>query len=73
MDGTHDDTDPTAARGRLAKALRVEWLGQMAASLFWIGSVLTVGLNASGDWLQLFAASAWLTANVAAIMTVKVD
>lgn len=55
------------ARGRAAKALRVEWLGQTAASLFWIVSVFTYGLSSVGDWLQLCAASAWLVANVAAI------
>lgn len=55
--------------GRLAKALRVEWLGQMAASLFWIASVFTYGISSGGDWLQLFAASAWLVSNIAAIAT----
>ncbi|MEM9456432.1 MAG: hypothetical protein AAGF11_19785 [Myxococcota bacterium] len=58
---------PVARRSRLAKALRIEWLGQTAASLLWLGSVLTSGVNSSGDWLQLFAASAWLLANIAAV------
>ncbi|MEM7151253.1 MAG: hypothetical protein AAF799_00350 [Myxococcota bacterium] len=49
------------------KALRVEWLGQTVASLCWIGSVLVYGLNGTGDWLQLMAASAWLLANIAAL------
>lgn len=50
-----------------AKMLRVEWLGQTVASVCWIGSVFTYGLNSTGDWLQLAAASAWLLANVAAL------
>ena len=61
-----------AARpSRLAKAMRIEWLGQTAASLCWIASVLTMGINSRGDWLQLFAASAWLVANIAAIATAE--
>ena len=62
-------TGSRPARGRLAKALRIEWLGQTGASLFWIASVLTYGISSTGDWLQLFAASSWLMANVAAIVT----
>ena len=54
---------------RLARALRIEWLGQTAASLCWIASVLVYGIGSGGDWLQLFAASAWLVANIAAIAT----
>lgn len=64
---------PSAGQSRLARALRVEWLGQTAASVFWMGSMLTYGINSSGDWLQLFAASAWLLANIAAIATVEDD
>jgi len=55
-------------RSRFANVLRVEWLGQTAASLFWIASVLTYGISSSGDWLQLSAASAWLLANAAAVL-----
>ena len=62
-----------ARRGRLARALRIEWLGQTVASLCWIASVLAYGISSSGDWLQLCAASAWLLANVAAVMTVDGD
>lgn len=54
---------------KLSKALRVEWVGQTAASLFWISSVLAYGINSHGDWLQLFAASSWLIANIATIVT----
>lgn len=58
---------------RFERALRVEWLGQTAASLFWIASVFVYGITSTGDWLQLFAASAWLLANVAAILTNQAD
>ncbi len=62
-----------AGRSRLARALRVEWLGQTAASLCWIASMLTYGMSSSGDWLQLFAASAWLLANIVTIATAEAD
>ena len=58
---------------RLARALRAEWLGQTAASVCWIASMLTYGISSSGDWLQLFAASAWLLANIASIATAEAD
>ena len=62
-----------SVQARLARVLRIEWLGQTVASLCWIGSVLAYGVNSSGDWLQLFAASSWLLANVAAAVTIKAD
>ncbi|MEM6779401.1 MAG: hypothetical protein AAF670_17230 [Planctomycetota bacterium] len=52
---------------------RIEWLGQTLASLCWIASVFSYGIQSNGDWLQLVAASAWLVANIAAVMTNKVD
>lgn len=55
----------------LPRMLRVEWLGQTVASGCWICSVLVYGLSGTGDWLQLFAASAWLVANVAALGNVE--
>ena len=58
---------------RLARALRVDWLGQTAASVCWITSMLAYGVSSSGDWLQLLAASAWLLANIASIATAEVD
>ncbi|MEM7448853.1 MAG: hypothetical protein AAF355_11480 [Myxococcota bacterium] len=58
-----------AQRPRLEKALRVEWLGQTIASMCWIASVLMYGINSGGDWLQLIAASAWLVANIAAVVS----
>ena len=60
-------------RSRLARALRIEWLGQTAASVCWIASMLAYGISSSGDWLQLLAASAWLLANIASIATAEVD
>ncbi|MEM6979280.1 MAG: hypothetical protein AAF539_06385 [Planctomycetota bacterium] len=55
-------------RGRLAKILSVEWLGQTIASVCWIASVFSYGISSTGDWLQLMAASAWLLANIASAM-----
>ena len=49
------------------------WLGQTAASVCWIASMLAYGIESSGDWLQLGAASAWLLANIAAFMTAHAD
>ncbi len=62
-----------AIQTRLERVLRIEWLGQTVASVCWIGSVLAYGISSSGDWLQLFAASSWLLANIAAAVTVKAD
>ena len=53
------------------KALRLEWLGQMLASLCWILSVFAYGLGTLGDALQLAAASSWLVANLAALASSK--
>jgi hypothetical protein len=36
-------------------------------------SVLAYGINSTGDWLQLCAASAWLLANIASVMAIKAD
>lgn len=61
------------AQGRWARALRIEWLGQTAASLCWIASVFAYGLETTGDWLQLCAASAWLLSNVAVLVAAETD
>ena len=55
------------------KVLRIEWLGQTVASICWIVSVFTYGISSTGDWLQLAAASSWLVANLAAVVTIKAD
>ena len=67
----HADAQARAApkRRRMKRALRVERVGQTAASLCWIASVLVSGISSPGDWLQLCAASAWLLANTVAIAT----
>ena len=63
----------TPIQARLARVLRIEWLGQTVASICWIGSVMAYGISSSGDWLQLLAASSWLLANIAAAVTIKAD
>ena len=55
----------------LTKAMSLEWLGQMVASICWIASVLYYGISSTGDQLQMAAASAWLVANVAAIIKIE--
>ncbi|MEM8864412.1 MAG: hypothetical protein AAGF31_02565 [Planctomycetota bacterium] len=65
---------PTGStQSRLAKALRIEWLGQTIASICWIASVFVYGISSTGDWLQLGAASAWLVANIAAIAAAETE
>ena len=74
MNGTNSrEIASGAGKSRLARALRIEWLGQTVASLCWIASVLSYGISSNGDWLQLAAASAWLLANIAAITTAEAD
>ena len=62
-----------AKRSRLAKVLRIEWIGQTVASLCWIASVFVYGISSAGDWLQLGAASAWFVANLAAAVASEAD
>jgi hypothetical protein len=57
----------------LKRMLRLDWLGQSIASLCWIASVFSYGISSTGDWLQLVAASAWLLANIAALVTAEAD
>jgi hypothetical protein len=54
-------------RSWLSRALRVEWFGQMAASLCWMASVFCYGFSSAGDWLQLAAACSWLLANIGSL------
>ncbi len=58
-----------AGRSRLARARSIAWLGQTVASICWIASMLTYGIESGGDWLQVCAASAWLVANIATLIT----
>ena len=60
---------------RMEKMLSLEWLGQTIASACWIVSVFVYsdgGLPGNaGDWLQLAAASSWMTANIASVFSIK--
>lgn len=60
-------TGVAARASRFEKLRSIEWLGQMMASLCWMTSMAFYGLESVGDWLQLFAASAWLIANLGAL------
>ena len=73
---TTDEQQPVVALKHpiwFSRVLRVEWLGQTAASLFWIVSVFVYGISETGDWLQLCAACAWFVANIAAIASGDAD
>ncbi|MEM7478273.1 MAG: hypothetical protein AAF483_25070 [Planctomycetota bacterium] len=63
-----DAVAPRQQPSRLQRALHPAWLGQTAASLCWIASVFVIGISGLADWLQLVAASAWLFANIAALL-----
>ena len=74
------DTIPSTnlPQSRIQKMATFEWLGQTLASLFWIISVFFYGFAdgnglqlATGDWLQLGAASSWLASNIAVIVAIK--
>ena len=71
----HVSASPRPSTGSpwVARVLRIEWLGQTVASVCWIASVLAYGISATGDWLQLCAASAWLVSNVAAVVSSEAD
>ena len=56
---------------RVSKMMSFEWIGQTLASLCWIISVFVYGLNSTGYWLQLMAASSWMLSNIASIKTIK--
>ena len=57
----------------ISRILRIEWLGQTLASLCWIASVFAYGISSAGDFLQLLAASSWLIANIASLITFRRD
>ena len=59
---------PMTTGSRWAHALRLDWLGQMVASLLWVSSVFVYGISSLGDVLQLCAALAWTIANLDALM-----
>lgn len=53
---------------RQLPSMSAELLGQTIASIAWAVSVFFYGLNSTGDWLQLLAASSWFFANMASYM-----
>ena len=59
----------TSAKTVWTRMLRIDWLGQMAASIFWTISVFVYGFSEAGDYLQLAAAISWVIANLAALMS----
>ena len=65
-------TNSDERRSWISRALRVDWLGQTAASICWIFSMFVYGISSGGDWLQLSAASAWLIANLATLVASEV-
>ncbi len=67
IDGSDGAASVTPKGSWIARALRLEWLGQTVASLCWMTSMLFYGISSTGDWLQLCAASAWLLANIASL------
>ena len=74
LSNTHDAVkDPPPTTSFSKRVLRIDWLGQTAASVCWIISVFAYGPTSAGDYLQLSAASAWLIANIAAITLYKSD
>ena len=56
---------------RISKMMSLEWLGQTVASGAWIVSVFVYGLESTGDYLQLVAASAWMLSNIASIISIR--
>ena len=72
-----NQNETTTARGSretvslLSRAMKLEWLGQMVASLCWIVSVFSYGITSTGDWLQLAAAGSWAVANVASLVATE--
>ena len=72
LTGSEERVAPSGVeQTRCVRVLRLDWLGQTAASVFWMCSVFIYGINSMGDWLQLYAASAWLIANLATLVTDK--
>ena len=73
----NETTESVSASGAesslLSRAMKLEWLGQMVASLCWIVSVFSYGITSTGDWLQLAAACSWAVANIAALVAAEGD
>ena len=69
MTNEESGMDAPARPGLVERAMKLDWLGQALASMLWITSVFVYGIESTGDWLQLGAASAWFVANVAALVS----
>ena len=67
--------DMLGEQTRREKMLSLEWLGQTIASACWIVSVFVYSDGSlpegTGDWLQLTAASSWMIANIASVLSIK--
>ena len=59
---------PVTDGSRWSHVLRLDWLGQMMASMLWAASVFVYGISSAGDVLQLCAALAWMLANLVVLM-----
>lgn len=66
-------TTTSTTQGLPRRVFRLSWLGQTAASFCWIVSMMAYGIDTTGDWLQLSAASAWLLANIATLLAPEND
>ncbi len=60
-------TDSGKGKNWPVKVIQAQWLGQTIASICWICSMFTYGVETTGDYLQLIAASAWLFANIVSL------
>jgi len=64
---TNEETVPDRESKTWTSGLRIETVGQMAASLLWMVSVFAYGVSTVGDVLQIGAAAAWTVANAASL------
>ena len=76
MLNNNEETNNSASQSntsqtRMGKMRSIEWLGQTIASGSWIVSVFVYGLESTGDYLQLVAASSWMLSNIAAVVVNK--
>ena len=67
MSPNYESSSKLIKEGKYKNIMKIEWLGQMVASLCWICSMYYYGLNSVGDNLQLCAGIAWFIANLASI------
>ena len=53
---------------RLSKMMRIEWIGQTLASLFWIVMYLLMGDQKDSRLVTTDGGSSWMLSNIASIM-----